>query len=204
ACSVEREFLKREELFGKAVLPFEDLEKSHPPDEFEIYVAMTYTQMNRVRMRNYAEAKRKGYRCATYISSRAFVWPNVTIGENCFIFEANVIQYRATLGNNVVLWSGNHIGHRAVIHDHVFLSSHGVVSGYCEIGESCFLGVNSALGDRVKVAADCVIGAGAVVLKDTQRGQVYRGNPAVAASVGSLRLFNVKETGAAGGDVERS
>lgn len=68
------------------------------------------------------------------------------------------------------------------------------MSGYCEVGESCFLGVNSTLADRVKVARDCVIGAGAVIVRETEEGKVYRGpRDAEPGKVGSLRLFKVKE-----------
>ena len=48
------------------------------------------------------------------------------IGENTFIFEANVVQPGVTVGDNVVLWSGNHIGHDSVIEDHCFIASHAV------------------------------------------------------------------------------
>ena len=113
--------------------------------------------------------------------------------ENCFIFEHNVVQYRARLGDNVILWSGNHVGHRAAVGDNCFVSSHVVISGYCAIGENCFLGVNSAVGDRVKVARDCVLGAGAVVVADTAEGKVYTGDRDGPARVGSLRLFKVRE-----------
>ena len=193
AFAVEQAFLRRTELFGLPVVAFETVEDRYAPAGHAAFVAVTYTQLNRVRARLYQETKRKGYRIATYVSSDAFVWRNATIGENCFVFERNVIQYHARVGNNVVLWSGNHIGHRATVADHAFLSSHVVVSGYCTIGEHCFLGVNSTIGDRVSIGRDAVIGAGAVVLKDVAERAVMRGNPAAPADVSSLRLFKVKE-----------
>jgi sugar O-acyltransferase (sialic acid O-acetyltransferase NeuD family) len=193
AFAAETAYLKSDNLCGLPVVPFENLSESHPPSDFAIHVAVTFTQLNRVRARLYRAAKALGYEFASYVSSHAFVWHNASIGENCFIFENNVIQHRARIGNDVVLWSGNHIGHLAVVRDHCFLSSQVVVSGYCDIAESCFLGVNSTIADRVVVASDCFIGAGAVVLKDTEAGRIYRGNPAVAAGVSSLRAFRVPE-----------
>ena len=193
AFAVESQFLKSKELLGLPVVPFETLNETHPPSDFAVFVAITYTQLNRPRARLYGAAKARGYEAASYVSSHAFVWRNATIGENCFIFENNVIQYHARIGNDVVLWSGNHVGHRAVVRDHCFVSSHVVISGYCDIGESCFLGVNSTIGDNVAVARDNFIGAGAVVVKNTAEGRIYRGNPAVAAEVGSLRAFRVPE-----------
>lgn len=193
AFSAERAFIGSETLNGKPVVPFETLEEAYNPQEYLVYVAVTSTKLNRVRTRLYREAKRKGYRFVNYISSRAFVWRNVKIGENCFIFEDNTLQPFVEIGNNVVIWSGNHIGHRTIIKDHCFLSSHSVISGYCEIGENCFLGVNSTFADNVKVAKDCLIGAGAVVTKNTEEGKIYVGNPAKPSPVGSLRYSRVDE-----------
>jgi sugar O-acyltransferase (sialic acid O-acetyltransferase NeuD family) len=193
--AVEREFLKKSTLFDRPVVPLEDAANHFAPDQHSCFVAVTYTQLNRVRTRLYQTAKSLGYTPTSYISSRAFVWHNAIIGENCFLFENNVVQYHVSIGNNVIMWSGNHVGHRSIIRDHCFLSSHVVVSGYCEIGESCFLGVNSTLADHIKIARDCVIGAGAVIARDTEEGKVYVGpREAEPTKVGSLRLFKVKES----------
>ena len=72
AFSVEKEFLKRKELFGLPIVPFEELEKLYDPEKHKIFVALTYTQLNRVRTRLYKEAKRKGYSVVSYVSSKAF------------------------------------------------------------------------------------------------------------------------------------
>lgn len=192
AFSVESQYLDKEKLFDLPVVSFEDIENIYSPNFCEVFVAISYTQLNRVRTRLYQQIKQKGFRVASYISSKAFVWRNVEIGENCFIFENNVIQYKAKIGNNVVLWSGNHIGHQSVIHDNCFISSHVVISGYCQVGENCFLGVNSCLADHITVGKDCVIGAGAVVVKNAENEKIYRGNPAQTSNVSSLKLFKVR------------
>jgi sugar O-acyltransferase (sialic acid O-acetyltransferase NeuD family) len=178
AFSVEKDYLKNHELFSLPVVTFEDLENEFDPTHYKVYVAISYTQLNRIRTRLYHEVKRKGFTLASYVSSKAFVWRNVEIGENCFVFEDNVLQHFVKIGNNVILWSGNHIGHRTIIQDNNYISSHVVISGYCEVGNNCFLGVNSCVGDDLKIADDCVIGAGAVIIKNTEPGLVYVGNPA--------------------------
>lgn len=191
--AVERDFMKKDALLGHPVVAFEDVERTFDPEGHAAFVAVPYTQLNRVRARLCAAAKQKGYALATYVSSRAFVWHNVEIGENCFIFEANVVQYSVRIGNNVVLWSGNHIGHRSVLGDNCFFASHVVVSGYCRIGENAFLGVNSTLRDQITIGRDAVVGAGSVVVKDVGERQVVRGNPAAASGADSWHLFNVKQ-----------
>ena len=192
AFAVERAFAKKTDLFGLPVVHFEDIEQLYPAQEYSAFVAISYTQLNRVRARLYQETKRKGYQMVSYISSRAFVWHNVEVGENCMIMENNVVQYAVRVGNNVVMWSGNHVGHQTVIHDHVFVSSHVVISGYCEIGENCFLGVNSCLANNISIGKDCLIGMGAVVNKSTEERKVYVGNPAKPLS-DSFAAMGVKE-----------
>jgi sugar O-acyltransferase (sialic acid O-acetyltransferase NeuD family) len=180
AFSVEREYLAQPTLADRPVVAYETLEAHYPPADVDVFVAIPSSQLNRLRTRLYLDVKRRGYKLASYVSTRAFVWRNVELGDNCFIFEGNVIQPFVRIGNNCILWSGNHVGHRTVVRDNVFVASHAVISGYCEIGENSFIGVNSTFNDHVKVAPDNVIGSGALVTRNTEPGLVYVGSPAHA------------------------
>jgi sugar O-acyltransferase (sialic acid O-acetyltransferase NeuD family) len=172
AFTVDEQYLARGELLGMPVVPFEELERTHPPSDYAMLVAIGFSKVNKARTTVYHECKRRGYDLITYVSSEAHLVADVQLGDNCFIFEANVIQPFVRIGNNVVMWSGNHIGHDTTIGDNVFIASHAVVSGNCTIGDSCFVGVNATLRDGVSVASECVIGASATVMKDTERGDV--------------------------------
>ncbi len=179
AFSVERSYLTSTSLYEKPLIAFDELVTKFPPKTHDVFVSIPASQLNQLRTRLYYAVKELGYACATYISSRAFVWHNAEIGDNCFVFENNTIQPFVKIGNNVILWSGNHIGHQTLIADHCFLSSHVVVSGYCHIGESCFLGVNSTFNDHVTVPRDCIIASGTLVSKSLQNpGKIYYGAPA--------------------------
>jgi len=191
AFAVEERYLDRPEVEGLPVVPLEALEQRYSPDGHLAFVAVSSTHLNRLRRRLFDIVKAKGFACASYVSSRAFVWRNVTIGENVFVFEDNVVQHHVAIGDNVVLWSGNHIGHRSTIRDDCFVSSHVVVSGFCDIGESSFLGVNSCFADHITVGRDCVVGAGAVVVKDLEPRGVYVGNPARATGGDPFVAFGV-------------
>ena len=172
AFTVDKEYKTADVHMGIPVIDFQTVEDLYSPDNYEMFAASTYNKLNRVRTKLYNAAKSKGYRMASYISSKAFVWRNVTIGDNVMIFENNVIQHLVTIGNNVVLWSGNHIGHRTAIKDNVYISSHCVISGFCEIGENSFLGVNSTFNDNIIVEKDNIVGSGALVIKNTEAGTV--------------------------------
>ena len=160
------------------VVPFEDIVDTHPPDQYDMFVAIGYNKLNQTRANKYQESKSKGYKLINYICSRSVIWDGVEFGDNCFIFENQTIQPFVTIGSNVILWSGNHIGHHSVIGDHCFLTSHVVVSGHVSIGSYSFLGVNSTLQDGINLAPRTVVGAGAVLIKDTVEGGVYTAPPA--------------------------
>jgi sugar O-acyltransferase (sialic acid O-acetyltransferase NeuD family) len=176
AFSVEEAFLDRDEIFGLPVAPFEQVAQRYDPGAHSMFVAIGYGQMNRVREDFVGRARHLGYPLASYVSSEAFVWPNVEIGEHCFLLEHNVIQSFVTIGDNVTLWSGNHIGHHSRIGDHCFIASHVVVSGFVDVGDHCFVGVNVTIANNLAIARDCLIGAGASILRDTRSGEIYAGD----------------------------
>ena len=89
AFSAVKDYIKMEKLYDLPVVPFEEIHQIYPANEYKAFVAVPYTNFNRLRTRLYHETKTKGYELASYVSSNAFVWKNVTIGENCFIFENN-------------------------------------------------------------------------------------------------------------------
>jgi sugar O-acyltransferase (sialic acid O-acetyltransferase NeuD family) len=173
AFTANRSHIGEETLHGLPVVPFEEVERTHPPGQHSMFVAIGYASVNRIRARVYERAKAKGYRLATYISSKATTWPNLDIGDNCFVFEDNTIQPFTTIGDDVVMWSGNHLGHHSRIGDHCFLTSHVVVSGHVTVGAYTFLGVNATVRDSIEIGESCVIGAGALIMKPTRAREVY-------------------------------
>jgi sugar O-acyltransferase (sialic acid O-acetyltransferase NeuD family) len=156
-----------------------------------MFVAVGFSGVNRARHEIYDRCKEMGYELLTYVNSKATYWDELQIGDNCFVFENNVIQPNVQIGNDVVIWSGNHIGHDSRIGDHCFIASHAVISGNVTIGESCFVGVNATFRDGVTVAPKCIIGAGALIMKDTVEGGIYsvRGTEPVARKSWELTNF---------------
>ena len=191
AFAVERAYLGKTELFGLPVIALEDLEQHHANDQVEFYAALVYTQLNRLRTRLYLNLKARGYRPASYVSSRAFVWHNVKLGEHVFIFEDNTLQPFSAIGDNVVLWSGNHIGHHSTIEQHCFIASHAVISGFTVIGESSFVGVNATISNNVVVGPDNWIGLGAVISRNTPAQTLYKGVQSQAADKSTHEYFKV-------------
>jgi sugar O-acyltransferase (sialic acid O-acetyltransferase NeuD family) len=190
AFTVDKAYLTEESFQELPLLPFEEIESTYPPADYDFFVALSYAQMNRIRAKKYVEAKAKGYQLVSYISSRATIWTDA-IGENCFILEDNTLQPFVTIGNNVILWSGNHIGHDAIIGDHCFISSHVVVAGHVKVEPYCFLGINATLRNNIHIAPECVIGAGATIVKDTEPKGVYISTAASKYKLASDELPNL-------------
>jgi UDP-3-O-[3-hydroxymyristoyl] glucosamine N-acyltransferase len=92
--TVEEKFLSVDKcsLFNLPIVPFEDLEKYFPHSKYEIFIAIAYKKMNRIREKFATISEFKGYRLASYISTNALISPNVQLGKNIFILESNVIQ----------------------------------------------------------------------------------------------------------------
>jgi sugar O-acyltransferase (sialic acid O-acetyltransferase NeuD family) len=173
AFTVDQKYLKGESFLELPMVAFEGVAKLYPPQDYKMFVALSYAKMNRLRAEKYYQAKGLGYDLVSYVSSRCSFLTDYPVGENCFILEDNTIQPFVKIGNNVTLWSGNHIGHDSIIDDHCFLASHIVVSGHVHIHSYCFIGVNATLRNSITIAHETLIGAGAVIMKDTVERGVY-------------------------------
>jgi sugar O-acyltransferase (sialic acid O-acetyltransferase NeuD family) len=191
AFTVDKEYLKEEQLLGLPVIPIENITQRLPPEDHDIFVAISFTGVNRLRAQKAATCKEMGYQLASYISSRATTFPDLTFGENCLILEDNTIQPFVTIGDNVFLWSGNHIGHHTTIEDHCFIASHVVISGAVNVGSHTFVGVNATIRDNINIGKDNVIGAGCVILKNTDDENVFVADSAKLAKIPSSRLKRI-------------
>lgn len=191
AFTVSEEFLIKENLFDLPIIPFEEIQNIFSPEDCEMHIALTYNNLNRTRAHFYEKAKEKGYTLSNYISSKAFVWRNVEIGDNVFVFEDNTIQPFVKLGSNNVLWSGNHIGHHSTIGSHNFISSHVVISGFCKVGNHNFMGVNTTIGNNLSVGDDCLLGSFVHVVKNIESGSLIKGTPNAIDSQTTWQKFNI-------------
>lgn len=188
AFTVHQEYLADEQEFeGLPLVPFESVETHYDPATHAFFTPMTGRHMSKRRADVYGAAKAKGYQHISYISSKATVFPEAQIGENCFILEDNTIQPYTTVGNNVVMWSGNHIGHHGIIKDHVFFTSHVVLSGHCTVEPYCWFGVNATIRDYTHLAEGTLVAMGACLTKQqTEPWGVYMGVPAKKGHMSSL------------------
>ena len=194
AFTVDDAYIESDTYEDLPVIPFSEITEKYSPAEHEMHVALSYTKLNQLREEKYHQAKKAGYKLASYVSSKATSWPDLSIGDNCFILEDQTIQPTVKIGNNVMLWSGNHIGHGTHIGDHTYLASQIVVSGHCKIGQRCFVGVNATFRDFLTVGDDVFIAMDASVTKDLPSGAVAIGTGCDIFEADDRRAQKIKKS----------
>jgi sugar O-acyltransferase (sialic acid O-acetyltransferase NeuD family) len=186
--TVDRQYSAASELCGLPVIPFDEVHERFPPHDHDLFVAIGYTDLNAARAKKCAVAKARGYELASYVSSRASVWPDLEIGENCFVMEGNIIQPFVRIGDNVIVWCASLVSHHVTIGDNCFIASEVTVSGGVTIEANCFIGVNATIREHLRIGRDTIIGAGALILKDATEGSGFLASATLASGIPSRRL----------------
>lgn len=190
AFTVDARYLRESTFRGLPVVAFEEVEKSFRPGEHDMFVAIGLPRLNRGRAAKVVEAESKGYRLTSFLSSRASVAPDLQVEPNTMIMEYATIQPFVRIGRNTVIWSGTGIGFHTRIGDHCWI----VAARFGEsvtVGDYTFIGLNATIAPGLSIGESNVIGAGALILKSTKNGEVYRGQASTASRVPSHRLKGV-------------
>jgi acetyltransferase-like isoleucine patch superfamily enzyme len=189
--TVDANYLKKNELSGRPVVPVDEVARKFPPSDVYAFVPMGAARMNEVRAKKYASLKSLGYRFVSYVHSSNDVYEKGTVGENCFILERQTTNYDCAIGNNVMMWSGCHIGDGSRIGDDSFLGSHVVVNGFVDVGRGCYLASNCTITGGVKLGAQSFVGANVLITKSTAERSVHVVEPVAALNIDSLRFLKL-------------
>lgn len=179
AFSVDGAYIKSNELFGKPVIAFEDLEKHYSPDDADVFIAIGYRKMNRIREAKFNEAKKRGYYLPSYICpSLTTKGENLdqtlpTFGENCFVLGGNHFAPFTSVGDGATLWFSNLIGHHVQIGKHCYLSGQVTIAGGTILENRCFAGMHASISDGLVIGEGTLIGAHTFVSKSTKPGEIY-------------------------------
>jgi len=109
------------------VIPFQLLGNYYKKDEINIFVAIGYTKMNKIREKVLKEIENEGYILLTYISKKSFVSKNVYIGAGSYIAEFVSIGSNAQIGKGVIILSNSSIAHNIKI-----FTNKGFLRNVCE------------------------------------------------------------------------
>lgn len=171
--TADKEFCKDDEFLNLPLIPFHEVERIFPPEQYKMIVAVGYFNTNKLRAQKYNEALSKGYNLPTVINPQAHTYPDLKIGINCSIGANVTIHPGVTIGNNVTIRDNSFIGHHVVIEDHSFIGAGTVISGGAIIEKFCVLGSNSTIRDSLRISKSCIIGAGVTILQNTNEKEVF-------------------------------
>ena len=82
--TVDAAYVTKSSWNGHPLVAWEDVEERFPPDGADVFVAVSYTKLNKLRRDKLAEARAKGYGIASYVSSRATTFGDFVPQPNQF------------------------------------------------------------------------------------------------------------------------
>lgn len=167
AYCIEEDYLKAHPQLNN-IQSFENLQGELLKSDTFLFVAVGN---NLIRERIFSIARQKGFKLATYISSRASTWSNLKIGQNCFIGEGSIIQPFVEIKNNSFLF-GARLGHHCIIGENVLLSGP-TIGGDVSVGDFTFIGLNSVIQQNIKIGKKNIIGMGVAITKTTSDNSVF-------------------------------
>jgi len=123
---------------------------------------------------------------SAYVSERAVLIGDVTVGANASIFPCCVL--RADI-NSIEIGEGSNIQDGTIVHlaDDFGVKigkwttiGHNAIIHACEIGDGCLIGMGATVMDGAKVGSGSIVGAGALVTKGMiiPEGSLVMGAPA--------------------------
>ncbi|MFO0388469.1 MAG: NeuD/PglB/VioB family sugar acetyltransferase [Alphaproteobacteria bacterium] len=171
--AVDKAYIPQGGMFeGLPVVAFDEMEKHFPSQSHDLFVAVGYQQMNRLRAVRCEEARKKGYTLPNYISS-ANKHIKSPMGDNNFIMSGEPLQPRTKIGSGCFIWTNAIIGHHTQMGDYCWVTSNVTIGGNCRVGDNCFLGLGATIGHEISIGAHSLIGAGALITRDAPEGSVY-------------------------------
>ncbi|MDR0611938.1 MAG: hypothetical protein LBG45_00330 [Dysgonamonadaceae bacterium] len=164
------------------LVPESEVIQKYPPSEYDMLSCVDAPSRLRNRLLVYDKLKNMGYFLRNFISPLAYISDKVQVGENNIIFAFAQILNDTCLGHSNTIRNKVHIGHDIIIGNGINIGVGTVIGGFVNIGNSCWFGLNSTVNNSLIIAEETLVGSGAVIMRNTNPGTTYLGNPARAIS----------------------
>jgi sugar O-acyltransferase (sialic acid O-acetyltransferase NeuD family) len=168
--------------------PFEQLDKSFPPNEYKILISIGYTKMNSLRNEIANECKKKGYEIFSFISKSSTILTELN-GIGNIVLPGAYIGCSVEVGDHNVFYTGSIVTHDIKVKNYTFIAAGCTVGGNVTIGSNCFLGMNSTIKNGVSIADFSLIGASSYIDKDTEPFSVYVPERSIKLEKCSTEMF---------------
>ncbi len=174
--TIDREYIKEDELDSLPVIPFDSLADFISSEECKLLVVLTLQRVpNRMLDKQKCEEiRQKGYTLFSYVSKDAVVSPGVTIGENVIISPGVIVEPFTSIGDGVIVRSMAYIGHDNTLGEYCYIAPRASLSGDVKIEPHAFVGNNATLRGNVTVGREAVVGAGTTILKSVDAKAIIK------------------------------
>lgn len=129
-----------------------------------------------------------------FISFPNIIAPDVRFADKdfCKIGRGNIIFNNALLSINTTLGDFNFLdscecGHDSVLGNYNVLMTGTKICGGVKVGNGNFFGIQSVVLQYHNVGNNVRVGANSVIMRDTEDGNLYIGNPAIKARFGGKK-----------------
>lgn len=170
-------YYSSDELAGLPMIRFGEIKELYPAKQYDLLALFDGYTRQRDREKMYDKAKSTGYTLRNYISARADVAPDITMGDNNVIMALSHIGFGGTMGNNNLIRQNVYLGHQFTMGSHNIITAGCTLGGRCQIGNNCYIGLGSTVLNSTRLADDTLVGAGSVVIRDTEPYSKNVGNP---------------------------
>ena len=131
-----------------------------------------------IKRRVTEEGAALGCRLRSVVHPRAYIGPDVTLGEGVVVGPNAMVPRDNHVGDGAVVYYNATVGHDARVGDFAYIAPGVVLGGHSTIGEETFVGLNVSVLPNVRVGRRVTIGAGSVVTSDLDDDVTVAGAPA--------------------------
>lgn len=184
---VDAPYLTSTSFLNRPVITKDEAFEHCPPSDYDAFVAVGISDLNRLREIKVKEFKARGYQLASIISDFASVHSTVLLGENSAVMEGCVIQPEVTISPNTQLWPGSIIGLGSQVGGNSWLVR-ATLGEQVMLGNNTFLGVGAVVSPNLSIGNHVIIGAGGLATKNLAPFSVIGSGKSKPSPVNSERL----------------
>lgn len=166
--TVDSAYCKDNTFCGKPLIPFEDITRYCPPEDYSFIMAIGYAKLNKVREEKASLLRSRGYSQESFVSRYARVASSAAIAAGAIIFENVVVHPFAKIGTDIIIQPNVYVGHHSIIGNSCYIGPGASLCGGVSVGNYCFIGANAAIREFVSVEDSCIIGAGSVLMRNLE------------------------------------
>lgn len=128
------------------------------PNAGSVFVAFDERFGNFKRVELMQAVMAHGFRVVPFVSPRAILASDVTVGPNAFVGDGTIIGQGSRIGYNSVLLAGAQVGCGVDIRPSCWLEAGTIVGDGAKIGDQCTLRVGALVAPTVQIGRNCELG----------------------------------------------